>query len=101
MRKFVSILPTLIVLFLVSAPAYAGESDGYIAIGAGLAVGLAALGGSLGQGKAASAALEGVARNPETAGAVRTLMILGLALIESLVLFGFVIAITLALQVGG
>ena len=101
MRKFISLLPTLIVLFLVSAPAYAAgeEYKGYVAIGAGLAIGLAALGGSVGQGNAAKAALEGVARNPETAGTVRTLMIIGLALIESLVLFGFIIAITLALQV--
>ena len=100
MRKFISLLPALVVLFLVSAPAYAGENDSYVALGAGFAIGLAALGGTLAQGNAAKAALEGVARNPETAGTVRTLMILGLALIESLVLFGFVIAIMLTLKVG-
>ncbi|MEC7987706.1 MAG: ATP synthase F0 subunit C [Myxococcota bacterium] len=102
MRKFISLLPTLVVLFLVSTPAFAAdEYKGYVAIGAGLAIGLAALGGSIGQGNAAKAALEGVARNPETAGTVRTLMIIGLALIESLVLFGFIIAITLSGAVTG
>ena len=101
MRKFISLLPTLVVLFLISTPALAAGDDykGYVAIGAGLAIGLAVIGGALGQGNAAKAALEGVARNPETAGTVRTLMIIGLALIESLVLFGFIIAITLALAV--
>jgi F-type H+-transporting ATPase subunit c len=44
------------------------------------------------QGKAASAALEGIARNPEAQGKIFTPMILGMALIESLVILGFVIA---------
>ncbi len=61
-------------------------------IGAGLAIGLAVLGGGLGQGKTASAALEGMARNPQAAGSLLTPMIIGLALIESLVLLGFIIA---------
>ena len=53
---------------------------------------LAALGGTMAQGKAASAALEGIARNPEAQGKIFTPMILGMALIESLVILGFVIA---------
>jgi F-type H+-transporting ATPase subunit c len=44
----------------------------------------------LAQGKAISAALEGIARNPGAAGAIRILMLLGLAFIESLALFTFV-----------
>jgi F-type H+-transporting ATPase subunit c len=62
------------------------------AIGAGLAVGLGVLGGSLGQGRAAAAALEGISRNPGASGRILTPMILGLALIESLVLLAFLIA---------
>jgi F-type H+-transporting ATPase subunit c len=62
----------------------------WAAIGAGIAMGLAVLGGTLGQGRAASAAVDGVARNPGAGGRIQTLMILGLALIESLVLFGLV-----------
>ena len=40
MRKFISLLPTLIVLFLISTPAFAADDGrGYVAIGAGLAIG--------------------------------------------------------------
>jgi F-type H+-transporting ATPase subunit c len=65
------------------------------AIGAGLAVGLGVLGGSLGQGRAAAAALEGISRNPGASGRILVPMILGLALIESLVLMAFIIAFSL------
>ena len=63
-------------------------------LGAGLGLGLAALGGALGQGKTAAAALEGIARNPAASDKVFTPMIIGLALIESLVLYAFVVALT-------
>jgi F-type H+-transporting ATPase subunit c len=62
------------------------------AIGAGFAIGLGVLGGAMGQGRAAAAALEGISRNPGAAPRIQTPMILGLALIESLVLLSFVIA---------
>lgn len=65
------------------------------AIGAALAIGLAVLGGGLAQGRAAAAALEGISRNPGAAPRIQTPMILGLALIESLVLFAFIIAFLL------
>lgn len=71
------------------------EGTALIAIGSALAIGLAALGGTLGQSKAAAAALEGIARNPEAQGKIFTPMILAMALIESLVIFGFVIAFML------
>ncbi len=61
-------------------------------IGAGFAIGLGVLGGTLGQGRAAASALEGISRNPGAAPRIQTPMILGLALIESLVLLSFVIA---------
>ena len=66
-----------------------------LALGAGLGIGIAAFGGALGQGKAAAAALEGIARNPEAAGKVMTPMIIALALIESLVIYALVIAFML------
>ncbi len=66
-----------------------------LALGAALAIGLGALGGTLGQGRAAAAALEGISRNPGAASRIQTPMILGLALIESLVLFSFVVAFLL------
>ncbi len=64
----------------------------WAAAGAGIAIGLGVLGGALGQGRTAAAALEGISRNPGAAARIQTPMILGLALIESLVLLAFVIA---------
>jgi F-type H+-transporting ATPase subunit c len=85
---------------LLSNPAFAAaaeagdksEPQAWAAAGAGLAIGLGVLGGALAQGRAASAALEGISRNPGAAPRIQTPMILGLALIESLVLLSFVIA---------
>ena len=65
------------------------------AIAAGFAIGVGVLGGALGQGRAVSSALEGISRNPGAAPKIQTPMILGLALIESLVLFALVIAFQL------
>jgi len=67
-------------------------ADHYGSIGAGLAIGLAAFGGSFGQGRTAAAALEGIARNPAAQKQIFVPMIISLALIESLVLYAFVIA---------
>jgi len=69
---------------------------GYIALAAGLAIGLAAMGGALGQGRAAATALEGIARNPQASGKIFVPMIVALALIESLVIYGLLIAFNLA-----
>ncbi|MBX3183003.1 MAG: ATP synthase F0 subunit C [Polyangiaceae bacterium] len=78
-----------------SAASNEWDTKGLLALAAGLAIGLAALGGTLGQARAAAAALEGISRNPGAAPKIQTPMILGLALIESLVLFGFLIAFLL------
>lgn len=63
---------------------------GLLSLAVGLGLPIAVLGGALGQGKAASAALEGMARQPEMFGRMQTAMILALAFIESLVIFTFV-----------
>jgi len=55
-----------------------------------IALSIAALGGALGEGKVVAAALEGIARNPSAAGKLQMIMILGLALIESLVIFALI-----------
>ena len=69
-----------------------GGAASYIAIAAGLGMALASFGGALGQSKAISAAVEGIARNPGAQNKVFVPMIIGLALIESLVLLTFVVA---------
>jgi F-type H+-transporting ATPase subunit c len=94
-RKTLLLVSTLILVFGTTM-AFAAEGsvtgDAYQSIGAALAIGLAAFGGALGQGKTAAAALEGIARNPAAQGKIFVPMIIGLALIESLVLYAFVIA---------
>jgi len=102
MKKFKYIFFSVLALALMAIPALAqtgGAAAGdnqftvsaYKAIAAGIGFGIAAGLGGLGQGKIGAAAVEGAARNPGAAGTVQTMMIIGLALIESLVLFALVI----------
>jgi F-type H+-transporting ATPase subunit c len=91
-RKALFTLALLTLTFASSAFAAEGATDQFASLGAALAIGLAAFGGALGQGKTAVAALEGIARNPAAQGKIFVPMIIGLALIESLVLYAFVIA---------
>ena len=62
------------------------------AIAAAFVLGIAAAAGAIGQSRAIVAACEGIARNPGAAGPIRLVMIIGLALIESLVIYALVIA---------
>jgi len=71
-----------------------GDSWGY-ALGAGLAIGLAGLGCGIGQGLTAGNTTAGIARNPGAAGAMFTNFILGMVLIESISIYGLVIAFLL------
>jgi F-type H+-transporting ATPase subunit c len=94
MKKVTMLVLALVMLALVIAPASfaqeaagGGGTRGTLAIAAAFGMALAALGGALGQGKVASAACEGIARNPGAAGAIRAAMILGLVFIETLALF--------------
>lgn len=74
----------------------AGSSPNWgIAMGSGLAIGLAVLGAGIGQGLIAGNAAAGIARNPGAAGPISTQMIVGLAFAESLALFALVIAFML------
>lgn len=72
-----------------TAPADSGTGMKYIAAGIGFAI--AVFGGALGQSRIGAAACEGAARNPGAAPKIQTMMILGLALIESLVLFALLV----------
>src|SRR5881227_3159829 len=69
----------------------ANNNAGLKAIAAGVGFAIAVFGGALGQSRIGAAACEGAARNPGAAPKIQTMMILGLALIESLVLFALVI----------
>ena len=59
---------------------------------AGLGMGLGSIGTGIGQGLAIKAACEGVARNPGASGKIMTTMMIGLAMIESLAIYVFVVA---------
>lgn len=97
----------LLSTFVVALPAFAQEAAantaagtdftflGLTALGAGLAIGLAILGAAGGQGKAAVAALEGIARNPSASGSMFLPFILSLVLMESLGILAFLIALFL------
>lgn len=88
-------LAAAVVPELALAQEAATDSNWGIAIGAGLAIGLAGLGCGVGQGLAASGAVQGIARNPGAAGQIQTPLLIGLALIESISLYGFVIGFLL------
>ncbi len=81
-----------------AATAAAGGSTGMIALAAAVAISIAVLGGTIGQGLAASAALEGVSRNPAATDKIFTPFILSLALIESLVILAFLVSFV---KIGG
>ncbi|MBC7371841.1 MAG: ATP synthase F0 subunit C [Bdellovibrionaceae bacterium] len=103
MKNFGTKMIVALATTLAVAPAFAQEAAaattndrGIMAVAAALAIGLAAFGGAMGQGKAAAAALEGISRNPAASGKILTPMIIGLALIESLVIYALLIALRLS-----
>ena len=104
MRNLRSILLWTALLVLLPFAAFAedggssNQSWGY-ALGAGLAIGLAGLGCGIGQGLTAGNTTAGIARNPQAAGAMFTNFMLGMVLIESISIYGFVIGILLWLKI--
>lgn len=75
-----------------AAPVAAGTGVRWGVLAAAFVLGIAAAAGAIGQSRAIVAACEGIARNPGAAGAIRLSMIIGLALIESLVIYALLIA---------
>lgn len=73
------------------------EGIGLLGIGAGLGAGIAIFGGGGGIARLASAAMEGIARQPEAAGDIKGVMIITAALIEGVTLFAVVVCLMLAL----
>ena len=106
MRKVGSLIGGAFVLLMTSglaraaaesAPATAGDSQVKVAvaIAAGLAVAVAAFGAALGQGRVGATAMESIGRNPNAADRLFLPLLLSLALLEALALYGFVIAFLL------
>lgn len=86
---------------LVASPALAQDGSDWASglkyLAAGVAIGLAVIGGATGQGRAAEAAYTSVGRNPQAADKLFTPLLLGLALIEFQTIMAFIIAILLVL----
>ena len=70
-------------------------TTGLIAIAAALVLSITALGTAIGQGKTASHAMDAIARQPEAAGDIRGSLILSLALMEALTIYGMLVAFML------
>lgn len=66
-----------------------------IAIAAAFAIAMSTIGPALGQGKTAAAAMESIARQPEAAGQIRSTLIIAMALMEALTIYGLLIAFML------
>lgn len=92
------ILTTLIALIAVPAFAATGadeKSAWALFIGAGIAIGFAGLGAGVGMGSAIRGGLEGISRNPGVAGKIFTYLLVGVALIESIAIYGLVVSLIL------
>jgi F-type H+-transporting ATPase subunit c len=105
MRKFLAISTGIVIATLgASTMAFAEDaaggagagSNGIIALSSALAIALSAFGAALGQGKAVAKAMESIGRNPNSADRIQTPMIIGLALMEALAIYGLIIAFILS-----
>lgn len=103
MKRVLSYLIAGGLILISSCLAYAEEAaqmeeggSGLYALAAGLAIAIAAFGGALGQGRVGAAAMEGIARNPQSQKTMFIPMIIVLALIESFVIFSFAVAMIIA-----
>jgi F-type H+-transporting ATPase subunit c len=96
MRKLTIGVFAVLAIMMMTMPAYAADGaaaggTNWVAIASGFGMALAAGLAALGQGKVGAAACEGMARNPGARPGIQLALILGLAFIESLVLFTLVI----------
>lgn len=75
--------------------------NGWLAIAAALAIGIAALGATFAQGKATSAAMDAIWRQPEAVGDIRGALIVSLALMEAIAIYGLLIGLLIIFMLKG
>jgi F-type H+-transporting ATPase subunit c len=99
MNRRLAVLAVVVIVLAIASPALAQEHGAAPAgknmfqyLGAAFAIAFAAAFGALGQGRGLAAAVEAIGRNPGAVGPIRITMIIGLALIESLVIYALIIA---------
>ena len=108
MKKIFVLAGVLVLALSLAAPAFAaGEPEsqqaasqvqedntiGLKAIAAGVAVGVAAAGGAVGMGLAIAKSVDGISRQPEAEGKIRTTLMLGLVFVETAIIYALVVAI--------
>ncbi len=102
LKKIFALTGTLVMLLVLTVPAYAAEAGaaaaadntiGLKAIAAGIAIGIAAAAGAIAMGLATSKAAEGIARQPEAEGKIRTSLMLGLVFIETAIIYALLAVI--------
>lgn len=75
------------------ADASGSNTLGMKALGAGIAIGLAACGGAIGMGSSVGKSVEGISRQPEVEGKIRTTLMLGLVFIETAIIYALLVVI--------
>ena len=112
LKKILVLAGVLVIILSLAAPAFADSPDdgvvlsaqaetqeeedssiGLKAVAAGLAVGIAAAGGAVGMGIVAGKSTEGISRQPEAEGKIRTTMMLGLVFIETAIIYALLVVI--------
>lgn len=101
-KRIVTAVMLLTLLFALAVPAMAAgnaeAADGAIgdkAMAAAIAVGIAAGAGAVGMGWAIAKSVEGISRQPEAEGKIRTTLMLGLVFVETAIIYALVVAILL------
>ena len=110
LKKILVLAGVLVIILSLAAPAFADSLDGaepaaqaetqeednsigLKAIAAGIAVGIAAAGGAVGMGIVAGKSTEGISRQPEAEGKIRTTLMLGLVFIETAIIYALLVVI--------
>ena len=103
LKKMFMLAWVLVIVLALAVPAFAADDAetaaeaestiGLKAIGSGLAVGIAAAGGAVGMGIVAGKSTEGISRQPEAEGKIRTAMMLGLVFIETAIIYALLVVI--------
>ena len=113
LKKILVLAGVLVLVLSLAAPAFADspedsadtvlsaqdevqeedDSIGLKAVAAGIAVGIAAAGGAVGMGIVAGKSTEGISRQPEAEGKIRTTMMLGLVFIETAIIYALLVVI--------
>ena len=98
-RRARTLLTAGLLMLALTAPAFAASdaaADASIsgkAIAAAIVVGLAAAGGAIAMGMAIAKSVDGISRQPEAEGKIRTTLMLGLVFVETAIIYALIVAI--------